>query len=182
MLAIGPVVSVSVGSMNHHSLHPPQSALLCCISFAGRVDVCCFDKTGTLTEDTMQIEGFAAVVGQEALLQRDIRHVAKRSDSRGILQLQREMPMSASTSTGTSTSTGQESAPFSFSQLPCEASGFMATVVVAGCHSLINTAGNRGGGGGSGSKGTVVGDPMEQEAFRAAGFTLTVCVVLYCMC
>ena len=46
----------------------------------------------------------------------------------------------------------------------------MATLVVAGCHSLINTTASGGGGG----AGRVVGDPMEQEAFHAAGFTLTV--------
>eukprot|EP00750_Incisomonas_marina_P021944 INCI4801.1.p1 GENE.INCI4801.1~~INCI4801.1.p1 ORF type:complete len:1011 (-),score=169.81 INCI4801.1:1948-4980(-) len=153
---IPPELPIQLSLAVTNSLNALRRRLVFCtepfrIPFAGRVNVCCFDKTGTLTEDRMQIEGLAAINGIEASFQREL--------SRGGLDVGSNKQILGAVETEAK----------EFSQLPCEAGGFMATLVVAGCHSLINTTASGGGGG----AGRVVGDPMEQEAFHAAGFTLT---------
>jgi len=155
---IPPDLPIQLSLIVTSSLNALRKKLVFCtepfrIPYAGCVDVCCFDKTGTLTEDKMQIEGFAAFDGNEASLQQNIalggQSVVENKD---LLHLD----------------SGDDETKDDFSLLPCEADGYMASLVVAGCHSLVATT----AGGSAGIK--VSGDPMEQEAFEAAGFRMSV--------
>ena len=141
------------------------------IPSAGKVDVCCFDKTGTITSDRLVVRGVAGVM---PCAPRTNQRKPRRS-RRGRASGTAPAPASAPTSEhGAAATTAADTDSNSNSNSAAPAQVLMGGVpltpitavpehtlhVLAGCHSLVQV------------DGAVAGDPMEQAAMRAVGWTL----------
>ena len=120
------------------------------IPFAGRLHTCCFDKTGTLTLSELIVEGIATPLAVTAAHEQQKDGKSKTS---------------ATAATTDALPSGV------YGVLDAQSCQLHCGYVLAGCHSLIpvEDAGRRFSGGGGGTS-KLLGDPMEKEALKAAGW------------